>query len=348
MSDAVKNINGGYTSSSKIPYSKMSHGLTSGSIGKPININGALAIASDNVIGLLESITDANNLMIITDGIFTKTSHGLTIGKAYAVSNATAGNVVTVDSLVGIGGSPIFWVIDADTLLIQSCFQTNALTSDVTISVAVADSIATVQAKINLVPKNLNGHVLTVSFGSYTTYSYGGGVDGFVFNGFYGGSIIFTGQGTANTYITVTAMGGGSSYGLISFVNCACTCTAQNFRIVYNAATSVNGVSFNNCPRGIVTSVSFYGNSVSPAYSYIGVAASYGLVTCYDLLISTMYFAIYAQNLGKIYCNVISGSGNGIGYGAAGGHIVGYSPNCSLTASTLEYTSAGGIISLTA
>lgn len=222
-------------------------------------------------------------------------------------------------------------------------FAPDKLLENVFINVVTADSMASVQAKMNALPKNLNGNSLNIPY-TAGTHTYNG--TGLIISGFYNGTINIYGAGTASTTINATAMGAGTSYSLFYFNNCQCYCAIYNMTITESGTSSQNAITANLVMYLSVAYITFTGNNVS--YSSSAIQGNTAQINTYGCSISNYSFAINAQPLSKIYCNVLSGSGNSYALYAAGGHIVGYSPNISISAVTGSGTTAGGIVSITA
>lgn len=100
-----------------------SHGLT-GRVPVYYNTSTNLWTAAQANAGTtlgthLAKVIDSNTLLIVQSGIFPDTSHGLTAGQYYFVSDSTAGTLtVTEPTAVGSFSNPMIYVTDANTYIV--------------------------------------------------------------------------------------------------------------------------------------------------------------------------------------------------------------------------------------
>ncbi len=67
----------------------------------------------------IAKVIDSNNLLIVQSGVFSDTSHGLTPGQYYFVSDSSAGTLtVTEPTAVGSFSNPMVYVIDANSYVV--------------------------------------------------------------------------------------------------------------------------------------------------------------------------------------------------------------------------------------
>lgn len=100
-----------------------SHGLT-GRVPVYYNTSTNLWTAAQANAGTtlgthLAKVIDSNTLLIVQSGIFPDTSHGLTAGQYYFVSDSAAGTLTTTEpTAVGSFSNPMIYVTDANTYIV--------------------------------------------------------------------------------------------------------------------------------------------------------------------------------------------------------------------------------------
>lgn len=111
--------------SNQLSINQPGHGFTiSNNVPLPayVDTSGVVQLAQANSLNTLSAfyiveITDVNNFVIQNNGFLPATSHGLSVGEYYFLSDTTAGDITITEPLDSINDVVLF-VIDPDTLLL--------------------------------------------------------------------------------------------------------------------------------------------------------------------------------------------------------------------------------------
>jgi len=223
---------------------------------------------------------------------------------------------------------------------IKGMMEKIALFSNRTISVSSGNTVGEIQTQIDAVPKNLNGYTLYVSFPSATMvfstlYS-------LRFSNFYGGYIVINGVNNTDSVLSFSNM---IDSCLFTFSYVSASITVRDFRAVVTGNVTQNTFAIYNASHVYFYNMKSY-TAVTNKHRFIYATMS-SSINCQSTDVQGMDFAFNIQQLSHLYANNITGSSNNYCFYVAGGFIVGYDPNISITGTYKSGTSAGGTVSLT-
>ena len=223
---------------------------------------------------------------------------------------------------------------------IRGIMEKLALFTHKTITVNSANTIAEIQLQIDSVPKNLNGYTLTVLFPSATmmfTAAYS-----LRFLNFYGGDILLQGVNSNDSVLSFSNM---SDACMFTFSNVTAAISIRDFKIIVTGTVTQNTFCFYNAAHAFFYNMrSYTAITNNHRFIYANYASN---INCQSTDIQGMGYAFFIQQLSHLYANNITGSNNNYCFYAAGGFIVGYEPNISITGTNRAGTSAGGTVSFT-
>lgn len=223
---------------------------------------------------------------------------------------------------------------------IKGMMEKLAFFSNKTITVNSNNTIPQIQAQIDAVPRNLNGYTFSLIFPSATmTFS---AMNSLKFTNFYGGNIVIQGTNSTDTVLSFSNMTDSS---LFTFSYTYATINIHDFKTVVTGNTTQNTFSIYNAPNVFFYNMKSY-TAVTNKHRFI-YATMTSNINCQSTDVQGMDFAFNIQQLSHLYANNITGSNNNYCFYAAGGTIVGYDPNISITGINKTGTSAGGTVSFT-
>lgn len=223
---------------------------------------------------------------------------------------------------------------------IKGMMEKLALFSNRTITVNDNSTLPEIQTALDAVPRNLNGYTLDISIPAATMafavlYS-------LKFNNFYGGNIVIHGVNSTDTVLSFSNMVDSC---LFTFNSTSAVITVRDFKTVVTGNITQNTFSIYNAPNVFFYNMKSY-TPVTNKHRFI-YATMTSNVNCQSTDVQGMDFAFNIQQLSHLYANNITGSNNNYCFYAAGGFIVGYEPNISITGTNKTGFSAGGTVSFT-
>ena len=115
------------TDSDEVTITKTSHGLTSGSVNKPIKksatgfgLAAADTLADADVAGLLDYVIDANNFVLVTSGKYFWYNHGYTANSELFLSTVAGNLTTTAPTGAGAVYKKVAYVLDANNVLVET------------------------------------------------------------------------------------------------------------------------------------------------------------------------------------------------------------------------------------
>jgi hypothetical protein len=245
--------------------------------------------------------------------------------------------VFTVDD----GGTATTWT-DATDFGMQMFLFSSELTEDVVVNVDNTMTTAEIQAEIDALPKNLNGHTVTFNFAA-GTYTFALN-DRYDFIDFYGGTINIDGPGGGGLRTTQTAIidATASTQNAFYFARNRAHITVSDFRVDVTAGSA--GVFVYDCDWVLVTGCYFKGTGVGAYAGVYGYQAGGFLKVTFTNFHAPMTYGIIAYDsyINAEYNGNESGTAPTYGLAALQGGSV-YKINFQPSGTTADtYVESGG------